>query len=52
MDVWELIKCPSYSQAVKRIVKLAIEAYGETVGPYNRDGFIRATLTPETDDKI
>jgi hypothetical protein len=44
MDGWDFIKYPSHTQAVERIVKLVTEASGKTVGPQNRDGFIRATL--------
>ncbi|GBM69300.1 hypothetical protein AVEN_86630-1 [Araneus ventricosus] len=44
MDGRDLIKFPSHTQAVERIVKLVTEASRRRVGPQNRDGFIRATL--------
>ncbi|GBO28319.1 hypothetical protein AVEN_271733-1, partial [Araneus ventricosus] len=44
MDGWDLIKFPSHTQAVERIVKLVTESSRKRVEPQNRDGFIRATL--------
>ncbi|GBO41880.1 hypothetical protein AVEN_158609-1, partial [Araneus ventricosus] len=44
MDGRDLIKFPSYTQEVERIVKLVTEASRKRVGPQNRYGFIRATL--------
>ncbi|GBM45019.1 hypothetical protein AVEN_98871-1 [Araneus ventricosus] len=44
MDGWDFIKFPSHTQAVERIVKFVTEASEKTVGPQNRDGFIRAAL--------
>ncbi|GBN16010.1 hypothetical protein AVEN_207094-1 [Araneus ventricosus] len=44
MDGWDLIKFPSHTQEVERIVKLVTEASRKRVGPQNRDGFIKATL--------
>ena len=44
MDGWDVIKYPSHTHAVERSVKLVTEASGKTVGPQNRDGFIKTTL--------
>ncbi|GBN36019.1 hypothetical protein AVEN_194725-1 [Araneus ventricosus] len=44
MDGRDLIKFPSDTQAVERIVKLVTDASRKRVGPQNSDGFIRATL--------
>ncbi|GBM39531.1 hypothetical protein AVEN_270714-1 [Araneus ventricosus] len=44
MDGWDLVKFPSHTKEVERIVKLVTEASRKRFGPQNRDGFIRATL--------
>ncbi|GBM72841.1 hypothetical protein AVEN_17890-1 [Araneus ventricosus] len=44
MDGWDLVKFPSHTKEVERIVKLVTEASRKRVGLQNRDGFIRATL--------
>ncbi|GBM20361.1 hypothetical protein AVEN_201398-1, partial [Araneus ventricosus] len=43
-DGWDLIKFPSHTQEVERIVKLVTEASGKRVAPQSRDGFIRVTV--------
>ncbi|GBN08689.1 hypothetical protein AVEN_73487-1 [Araneus ventricosus] len=44
MDGGDFIKFPSHTQARERFVKLVTEAFTKTVGPQNRDGFIRAKI--------
>ncbi|GBM71293.1 hypothetical protein AVEN_173865-1 [Araneus ventricosus] len=44
MNRWDFIKFLSHTQAVDRILKLVTEASRKTVGPQNRDEFIRTTL--------